>query len=49
MEGPVQPELSWLPVSYDPNTGKNVPTCCSNLWNVIAQKIRPREARRCRN
>ncbi len=22
MEGPVQPELSWLPVSYDPATGQ---------------------------
>jgi anti-sigma factor ChrR (cupin superfamily) len=22
MEGPVQPELSWLPISYDPGTGQ---------------------------
>ena len=22
MEGPVQPEISWLPVSYDPTTGQ---------------------------
>jgi anti-sigma factor ChrR (cupin superfamily) len=22
MEGPVQPEMSWLPVSYDPDTGQ---------------------------
>jgi quercetin dioxygenase-like cupin family protein len=22
MEGPVQPELSWLPISYDPATGQ---------------------------
>jgi anti-sigma factor ChrR (cupin superfamily) len=22
MEGPVQPEMSWLPISYDPETGQ---------------------------
>ncbi len=22
MEGPVQPEMSWLPISYDPGTGQ---------------------------
>jgi hypothetical protein len=41
MEGPVQPEMSWLPLSYDEATGQGTYLCAWNRARSRSRTTRP--------